>query len=107
MASTYSQTPGALHLAFRRGDQLGTEVDFDIDMTGYTVTSSIVSAITGNAVGTMTATLTNASTGIVNIAMTEEQTAALVPGTYSWRLEWTAPGSVKRTALTGFAEVTK
>jgi hypothetical protein len=107
MASTYSQLPGPLHLSLRRGDEFGTSIDFDIDMTGYTVSSSIVSAITGSAVGTMTATLTNAQTGVVNVSMTEEQTAAIVPGTYSWRLEWTAPGSVKRTALTGFVEVAK
>jgi hypothetical protein len=39
--------------------------------------------------------------------MTEAQTEALQPGTYSWRLEWIAPGDVKRTALSGFVEVAR
>lgn len=105
--ATYSQLPGQLSLALRRGDEFGAAVDFDVDLTGYTVSASIVSALTGNAAGTMTATVTNASAGIVNVAMTEAQTQSLVPGTYSWRLEWIAPGEVKRTAMSGFVEVAK
>jgi len=107
VSNTYSQLPGPLNLALRRGDEFGTTIDFDIDMSGYTVSSSIVSPITGNSVGTITSTITNASTGVVSVAMTEAQTEALQPGTYSWRLEWIAPGDVKRTALSGFVEVAR
>lgn len=107
MSSTYSQLPGSLNLSLRRGDEFGTTIDFDIDMSGYTVSSSIVSPITGNSVGTITSTISNAAGGVVSVAMTEAQTETLQPGTYNWRLEWIAPGSVKRTALAGFVEVTK
>lgn len=105
--ATYSQLPGRLSLALRRGDEFGASVDFDVDLSGYTVSASIVSAITGSTAGTMTATVTNAAAGIVNVAMTEAQTQSLVPGTYSWRLEWVAPGDVKRTAMAGFVEVVR
>jgi len=105
--ATYSQLPGQLSLALRRGDEFGANVDFDIDLTGYSVSAAIVSALTGNSAGTMTATVTNAGAGVVNVSMTEAQTSALLPGTYAWRLEWIAPGDVKRTAMAGFVEVAR
>ena len=104
---TYTQLPGTLGLAFRRGDELGTTVDFTpTDLTGYTVTSHIVSAVTGQTVTAITTTLSDAAAGVVGLALTETQTAAISAGTYTWRLEWVAPGDVKRTALSGMVEVT-
>jgi hypothetical protein len=104
--STYEQLPGQLGLSLRRGDELSAAVDFSpITMTGYTVTAVITSLVTGNTVTAFTTTLTNAAAGIVNVALTEAQTTALPVGTYGWRLEWDAPGSVRRTALQGQVEV--
>jgi len=103
---TYTQLPGTLGLAFRRSDELGATVDFSTDLTGYTVTSHIVSAVTGQTVTAITTTLSDAAAGVVGLALTETQTAALSAGTYTWRLEWVAPGDVKRTALSGMVEVT-
>jgi hypothetical protein len=106
MSSTYSQLPGQLGLSLRRGDELGTTIDFSpTTMTGYTVSAVITSLVTGSTVAAFQTTLTNAAAGIVNIALTEQQTAALPVGTYGWRLEWDAPGSVRRTALQGLVEV--
>lgn len=104
--STYTQLPGSLGLSFRRGDELGTTIDFTpTDLTGYTVTSDIVSLVTGNVVQPVTISISNATAGIVAISLTETQTAALPVGTYGWRLAWDAPGSVRRTALQGTCEV--
>lgn len=103
--ATYEQLPGNLGLAFRRGDELGTTIDFDTSLSGYTVTSNIVSLVTGNVVQPITVALSNATAGVVAISLTETQTAALPVGTYGWRLEWDAPGSVRRTALQGTCEV--
>lgn len=103
---TYTQLPGSLGLAFRRGDQFGTTIDFSADLTGHAVTSHIVSAVTGQTVTAITTTLADASAGVVGLGLTEAQTAGLAAGTYSWRLEWVAPGDVKRTALAGVVEVT-
>ena len=105
---TYAQLPGSLSLALRTGDEFGTQVDFTpTDLTGYTVTSQIVSLVSGLTVTSIATTLADAAAGKVNLAMTETQTAAMVPGTYGWRLEWNAPGDVKRTALSGMVEVTR
>lgn len=104
--ATYSQLPGTMNLAFRRGDEFGSTIDFDISMVGYAVSAAITSTVTGQDIRSITATVTNEAAGVVALAMTEAETGGLAAGTYGWRLEWVAPGDVKRTALTGFAEVT-
>lgn len=102
--STYTQLPGSLGLSLRRGDELSTSIDFNpVTLTGYTVTASINSLITGGVMQPITATITNAAAGVVNLSMTEAQTAVLPVGTYSWRLEW--DNGAKRTALGGMVEV--
>lgn len=106
MPSYYDQTPGRLGLSFRRGDDFSALIDFTpTDLTGHTVTSTIVSAVTGAEVTPFTVTVPSAADGQVNIALTDTQTAALARGTYNWSLSW-AEGNATRTALTGFVEVT-
>ena len=41
--ATYSSTPGRMGLAFRKGDEFSTLLDFDISLSGYTVSSVITS----------------------------------------------------------------
>lgn len=94
-----------MNLAFRRGDEFGATVDFDIALTSYSVTAEITSVVTGATVQAITAAVTNESAGVVSLSLTEAQTQSLAAGTYGWRLEWVAPGDVKRTALQGFVEV--
>jgi hypothetical protein len=105
MPNTYTQLPGALNLSFRRSDQFGTQIDFDVDMTGVSVVSSIVSAVTGSVVMPLTTTIDNAATGKIGISLTESQTSALPVGTYNWRMIVTQTGDVQRTYLTGIVEV--
>lgn len=102
--SDYEQLPGTLNLAFKRGDDVSTMIDFSINMTGYTTTASIVSAVSGEAVTPFTVTVPSAANGQVNIALTDTQTSALAAGTYRWQMSWTQ-GAATRTALTGFVEV--
>lgn len=102
---SYNQTPGSLNLSFNRGDDFSTLIDFTPTvLTGYTVTSSIVSQVTGTQVVPFTVTVPSAADGQVNVALTDSQTAAMARGTYGWSLSWT-DGSVTRTALAGFVEV--
>ena len=102
--SSYDQTPGVLNLSFNRGDDFSSLLDFSIAMTGYTVTSSMTSLVTGADVQAFTVTVPSAANGQVNIALTDTQTAALPRGTYGWYLKW-VEGSNTRTALTGSVEV--
>jgi VCBS repeat-containing protein len=104
--STYSQLPGTMNLAFKRAGDFATLIDFDgTTLVGYTVTATVTSLVTGASVVPFTTTVTDASAGQVNVALTGTQTAALPTGTYGWQLDWTAPGSVQRTALSGTVEV--
>lgn len=97
--------PGSLSLAFRRGDEFSTLLDFSIATTGYTWSAAIYSVVTGTTIATPTVTVVNAATGQVNLGLSEIQTAALAAGTYGWRLSWTAPGEALRTVLAGTVEV--
>lgn len=106
MSSTVSQLPGTMNLSFKRSNDFATLIDFNgTTLVGYTVTASVTSLVTGAAVVPFTTTVSDASAGQVNIALTDTQTAALPAGTYGWQLDWTAPGSVQRTALSGTVEV--
>lgn len=105
MTTTFELLPGELNLAFHAGDQFDVSLDFDIDMSGYSVSAGILSLVDGATVSAITATITNASSGIVVVSLTETQTDALKPGTYRWHLTWTAPGTVVRTAVSGMVEV--
>jgi hypothetical protein len=104
-ADTYEQAPGQLNLSFVRGDDFSALIDFDpLNMTGYTVTASMTSLVTGAAVQPFTTTFVSAQTGQVNIALTDTQTSALARGTYGWSMAWTV-GNATRTALAGYVEV--
>lgn len=103
--ATFEQLPGTLNLKLRAGDDLTpTEVDFSIDITGFTVTAPIVSTVNDDSVGAFTVALTDAAAGKLTLALTDTQTAAIAPGTYRWRLVGTS-GSITRTYLTGHLEV--
>ena len=101
---SYDQSPGTLNLAFNRGDDFSALVDFSIAMTGYTVTASITSLVTGNEVVPLTTSFQSAANGQVNISLTDTQTLALPRGTYGWNMKWTETNAT-RTALTGMVEV--
>jgi hypothetical protein len=105
VGAVYSQLPGQMGLVFRRGDEFGSVVDFDISLSGYTVSSVITSLVTGEDVMPITTTFANAGAGQVNVSLAETQTASLAAGSYGWRLEWDSPGGVRRTALSGVVEV--
>ena len=101
---SYDQTPGSLNLAFNRGDDFSALVDFSIGMTGYTVSASMTSLVTGGEVQPLAVSFVSATAGQVNVSLTDTQTAALPRGTYGWNMKWTE-GVNTRTALTGFVEV--
>jgi hypothetical protein len=103
--ATYEQLPGELNLAFRRADEVSTEIDFSpISLTGYTMTSTLTSLVSGGTVASMATTMVDAAAGRVNIGLTDEQTAALPVGTYRWTMT-ANDGMARRTYLTGIVEV--
>ena len=101
----YEQLPGSLSISIVQGDEFGTVVDFDLNMTGYDTNAEIYSLVDGSTIFTMTTSFVSAAVGTVNVSMTEAETGDLSVGTYGWRLKWQASGSVIRTALTGIMEI--
>jgi hypothetical protein len=101
----YSQTPGKLNVVFNRGDEVGIQLDFDIDTTGYSWSASVVSLVDGVTIIEPAVTIVNAATGRINVAATEVQTAAMATGTYRVKLVGIAPGSVQRRYAEGLWEV--
>jgi hypothetical protein len=101
---SYDQTPGLLNLSLKAGDDFSTLIDFSIGMTGYAVTASMTSVVSGAEVQAFTVTAANAASGQFNISLTDTQTAALARGTYGWTMRW-VENNATRTALTGYVEV--
>lgn len=118
--ATFQQLPGTLDITFVGGGGLGDEVaialDFDRDLTGFSITAPIyvtsVFASTGGGQGLVTtvgATATSfvvqptdLSLGQVTIALSETQTGNLSPGIgYRWYMRWVSPALVTRTVLSG------
>jgi hypothetical protein len=112
----FTQLPGELNLRFVQGDQVKVNCDFDVNITGYTVTNSVyvtnVFAAGGGGSGFVTTigatvttfdqTVTSAANGQILLDLPEEKSALLTPGAgYRWYLRWVDTGSVTRTVLSG------
>jgi len=74
--------PGPLSVAFRRGDEFSTLLDFSFATTGYTFAAAIYSVVTGATVATPTLTVVSHATGQINLSLSELQTASLAAGPF-------------------------
>lgn len=97
------KVPGRQDIRYRAGDTLATEVDWSIDLTGYTVTSDLISLVTGATVTAIATTLTDAAAGKVGVTFPP----ITVPGTYGWTQTWVSPSGSRQTGLKGYVEVTR
>jgi hypothetical protein len=94
-----------MNLAFKKSGDFSSLIDFNVSLASYSVSATVTSLVTGATVIPFTTTLADAAAGQVSVSLTDTQTASLAAGTYGWQLDWTAPGSVQRTALSGTVEV--
>lgn len=120
MASTFSQLPAGLDITFVQGDELAVALDFDRDLTGYSITaplyvtavfasggggSSFVETV-GSIATNFVISNTSLAQGQILLGLSEQQTALLSPGiAYRWYLRWVDPGMVTRTILSGTVTV--
>lgn len=118
--STFTQLPGTLDITFVQGDEVALALDFDRDLTGYSITAPIyVTAVfasggggssfvetVGQVATNFVVSATNLAQGQLLMGLSESQTALLSPGiAYRWYLRWVDPGLVTRTVLSGTVTV--
>lgn len=108
--ATYAILPETLDLQFVRGDEFGMLLDFDLDLTGYTITTNIYEVgvivagvpTAGPSFGSFVLTPVDLPTGKINLSLQEATTLSLnTAKSYRWYLRWVAPGAVTRTILSG------
>jgi hypothetical protein len=97
-----SQIP---NLVIRAGDDYSRQIDLSVSLTGYTVTASVFSCVTGSEVVAMTTVVSNAATGVINVSLSDSQTATVPAGTYRLRVVG-VQGTLTKTFIDDFIEVT-
>lgn len=112
--------PAALNCNVVKGDEFGMSLDFDIALTNYTNWSAIVFSTTrsvtsnypggintqGETAATFTVSVTSEANGLVNLSLTELQTANLNEAfSYRWFIRADAPGAVTRTFVSGVFKI--
>lgn len=114
--ATFVQLPGSLDITFVQGDEIAIALDFDRDLTGYSIETSIyvtaVFAAGGGGTGFVTGVGETATTfaisendlseGQITLGLSEAQTSLLSPTIgYRWFMRWVDTGQVTRTVLSG------
>lgn len=114
---TYSQLPGSLDLSLIAGDEFTFSAVFDLNLTGYSITASVVKSATDEVLATPTMVITYGSSSTIALTMTETQTTAIYNGSeplngaptarVRWFLRWSTAAGYTRTALSGLAKVSR
>lgn len=114
--ATFTQIPGTLDITVVQGDEVAIALDFDRNLTGYTLTAPVyVSAVysasgagaaavttVGATATTFAISNTDLAAGQVILGLSEVQTSALSPAVaYRWYMRWVDTGLVTRTVLSG------
>lgn len=112
----FEQLPGTLDVEFVVGDEVAMSVDFDRDITGYSLEAPIyVTRTFSTGVGGTTSdfaqgetaeewqiSVTDAASGSVALGLSESQTGNLPVGSrYRWFLRWVDNNGYTRTVLSG------
>ena len=100
------QLPSEINISAVLRDSFTTDIDFDIDMTGYVVTAFV--DIVAGTQEEFTVVETDLSLGQLTISLTAAQMETIGEGEHGWYLQWviTATSAV-RTAFAGEFTVTK
>jgi|TARA_R110000744_G_scaffold135209_1_gene244595 hypothetical protein len=84
-----------------------TDADGDaVNLTGYTVAGQIRKTYTSSTAVNLTCAVSNATSGIVSVALTAAQSNAMKSGRYVYDVEITSSGGAKTRVLEGQVEIT-
>ena len=100
------QLPSEINISAVFRDSFTTDIDFDIDMTGYVVTAYV--DIVGGDQEDFTVVETDLSAGQLTISLTAAQMEIIGEGNHGWFLQWVITATEEvRTAFAGKFTVTK
>jgi hypothetical protein len=118
--AVFTQLPGTLDITFVQGDEVAIALDFDRNLTGYQITTSVyVTAVyasgaggagsvetVGQTAATFAVQNTDLAAGTITLGLTEAQTGLLSPSiAYRWYMRWVDPTLFTRTVLSGTVTV--
>lgn len=93
--------PGRQDFSYRKGNTFSVEIDWSIDLSGYSVTTELYSLVNGDTVASVGTAITDPSSGKLRVTFPPN----VVPGTYGWRQTWQSSIGESRTGLAGYVEV--
>ena len=99
------QLPAEINISAVVRDSFSSLIDFDINLTGYTVTA-YVDHHDGETQTAFTIDETNLSSGQVTISLTAAQLTSIGIGEHKWYTKWVV-GSAVRTTFAGNFTVSK
>lgn len=110
----FSQLPGELNITMVGGDQLQLPCDFNVNISGYTITNSIfvksvlaaggggAATTVGSTVTSFDVSVTDAAAGTILLDLPENKSSLLSPAiAYRWYLRWVDTSGLTRTILSG------
>ena len=99
------QLPAELNLKVSIADDFSFILDFDIDLTGYTFTASMIKS-GGIVTASFTVTEISLSEGKISLSITKEDLATIGTGkNHTWWLKWVQPTNIDRKILAGKVEL--
>jgi hypothetical protein len=101
IAPTLDLECAELNIAMVASDGLALTFTFNVDLTGYAVSASVVNRKTRDVVQAITANLVQPNPGIVTLALTSAETLPLAGRGLDWWLRLTPGGGQPRTAIVG------
>jgi hypothetical protein len=100
----FSQIPGKLDLVATLGDDFEFNLDFDINLSGYTFVAKVISISTGTPV-VLTVTNVDLSLGKVTISLSKTLLSGLSVAQHHYYFEWVTGGKTRRVLAGTFTVV--
>jgi hypothetical protein len=93
--ANFALSPGVLNISATHGDDFLFNLDFDVNLTGYSFDAEVVTIAT-NVLVPMTVTAVDLAEGQLTIGLHRATLALLEEATHHWYFEWTISDTVRR-----------
>jgi len=84
-----TQTPGLLDITMTKGDNLAFNIDFNIDLTGYTFVAKVV--FSDKTTAPFTIVVSSYPNGILALSIDDSVSSIFPVGEMTWYFSWTGP----------------